>query len=329
MSVDATKQKELTKEQVAFFHDKGYIVIRNALCQQELENLRNEVQDLINAMPDDPTNEDYWWNNDIPEEWYKSYKQVKDDISQPTESSQVKRGTPFRIEYPIDKSHACKILMGHAFVLRATVQLLGTKNFIPTWDSMVFKTEGDGVPIKWHRDASADSVDSTPAIDIGYYLDSASTEMDNCLWVIPGSNKWPDFIASSMIEHLTKDGFKKSGAIPVPVQPGDVILHNILVLHGSPACKSPLRRTVYYEYRSIEQELKMGPHKPEYIPLKQNVLLACLHERSKTTYDNTHGGHQSFLYEPDPQYTPPFSAEAELMTMRFPHKNYFRSDYKG
>lgn len=26
------------------------------------------------------------------------------------------------------------------------------------------------MPIKWHRDASMESVDATPAIDIGYYL---------------------------------------------------------------------------------------------------------------------------------------------------------------
>jgi len=133
-----------------------------------------------------------------------------------------------------------------------------------------------------------------------------------------------------MIEHLTKDGFRKVGAVPVEVQPGDVILHNILILHGSPACKSPLRRTVYYEYRAIEQELKMGPHKPEYIPLKQNVLQACINERSKTNFDKIHGDHEPFVYEPDERFTPlPFSPEVGLETMRYPHKNYFRSNYKG
>jgi hypothetical protein len=29
--------------------------------------------------------------------------------------------------------------MGHPFVLKATEQLLATKSFIPTWDSLVFK----------------------------------------------------------------------------------------------------------------------------------------------------------------------------------------------
>src|SRR5690606_35037352 len=55
------------------------------------------------------------------------------------------------------------------------------------------------------------------------------------------------------------------------VQAGDVVLHNILVLHGSlPGhAESPLRRTVYFEYRSIEQEMRVGPHRPGYVGLKQ------------------------------------------------------------
>jgi ectoine hydroxylase-related dioxygenase (phytanoyl-CoA dioxygenase family) len=71
---------------------------------------------------------------------------------------------------------------------------------------------------------------------------------------------------------LTPVGFKKAGALPVPVKPGDVIFHNILVVHGSASCSSPLRRTVYYEYRAIEQELRKGPHVPEYVPLKQSAF---------------------------------------------------------
>jgi len=194
----------------------------------------------------------------------------------------VRNGVPYRIEYPVDKSHSCKLLMGHAFVLRAIEQLIGTHDFIPTWDSLVFKAPGEGVPIKWHRDASAESVDNVPAIDVGFYLDEAKISLNNCLYVIPGSHKWPDFFAASMIEHLTKDGFKTTGAIPVEVNPGDVIFHNILVLHGSPSCNSPLRRTVYYEFRSSEQEKNMGPHKEEYIPLKQKLLKTCVHMRNNT-----------------------------------------------
>jgi hypothetical protein len=65
------------------------------------------------------------------------------------------------------------------------------------------------------------------------------------------------------------------------MHPGDVIIHNILVLHGSPAAQSHLRRVIYYEFRPAEVELAIGPHTPEYIPLKQHLLLACLRDRRR------------------------------------------------
>lgn len=235
-----------------------------------MANLRRETDELIQNMHNDPSNDDYWWNNDIPENWYKnSYSGTQTNENASASGESVKRGIPFRIEYPLDKSAACRKLMGHSFLLNSMEKLIGTKSFIPTWDSLVFKAKSEGVPIKWHRDASAQSVDHVPAIDVGFYLDDATVEHQNCLWVIPGTHKLPDFVAAMMIESLVKDGFKTTNAIPVPVESGDVVLHNILVLHGSSSCNSPLRRTVYYEYRSIPQELKMGPHKPNYIPLKQ------------------------------------------------------------
>jgi len=278
-------------------------------------------------MSEDPTNEDYWWNNDIPDNWYKtSYATDSTLKTNNTRITEIKRGIPFRIEYPLDKSVACRILMGHTLVLRLIEKLLGTPSFIPTWDSLVFKHPGSGVPIKWHRDASATSVDHIPAIDVGFYLDSATPQQQNCLWVIPGTHKLPDFVAAMMVESLIKDGFQTTNAIPIPVNPGDIIFHNILVLHGSSFCSGPLRRTVYFEFRAISQELKMGPHKPEYIPLKQNLLRACLEERSKTNYDQLQENHQQYKYVPEKQHE---FIHQELSTFRYPHKIYFRDDYKG
>lgn len=34
INVDATKQTELTPEQIKFFNEKGFLVIRNALCKE-------------------------------------------------------------------------------------------------------------------------------------------------------------------------------------------------------------------------------------------------------------------------------------------------------
>lgn len=127
---------------------------------------------MIKQMKVDPTNEDYWFNNEIPEEWYKKeytgnqVPETKGDLKRydfnfgPRFFLMWFRGIPFRVEYPVDKSLACKRLMGHPFILKATEQLLGTKSFIPTWDSMVFK-------VFWHRRIIS-NLSSNPAM--GYRL---------------------------------------------------------------------------------------------------------------------------------------------------------------
>jgi hypothetical protein len=104
------------------------------------------------------------------------------------------------------------------------------------------------------------------------------------------------------------------------MNPGDVIFHNILVLHGSPAARSTLRRVVYYEFRPGEIEREFGPHTPEYIPLKQKVLLSCLRERAKTDYAR---GEAAFHYRPDRDFAPPAS-EGAPATYKYPHEQFWR-----
>lgn len=320
-------------------------MIRNALSEKELLELKKETFDLIeearvhkeadgSESPSLKRNDpDYWYNDEMPATWYKSHSGQHpklDETPSSSDSKEIKRGIPFRIEYPLAKSTACVKLMGHSFVLRCMEQLLETKDFIPTWDSLVFKMDGEGVPIRWHRDASAESVGfDTPAIDVGFYLDEANESLGNCLWVVPGSHKWPDYLAGQMGLHLTKDGFNKHGAVPVPVSPGDVILHNILVLHGSASSTSPLRRTVYYEYRSIDHELKYGPHQPSYMPLKQQLLVECLKERSKDPeLDTDIGQTTAFVYDPSEKHSA-FKSAPPISTMRFCHQDYFIPNYRG
>jgi hypothetical protein len=44
------------------------------------------------------------------------------------------------------------------------------------------------------------------------------------------------------------------------MQPGDVLLHNVMVVHGSPqTVGKQLRRTIYYEFRPAEELLADGP----------------------------------------------------------------------
>ncbi len=303
--IDATTQDSITDEQVQFFRDNGLLVIRNVVRGAELKAMQDETLPLV--------------------------QQAVADIGKPQKREDFRyqkheltgQEVPFRVEYVVDKTRAAKVLAGHPFILKSVEKIQG-RNFIPTWDSMVFKNAGAGVAIPWHRDSGAgNGATKVPLFNVDFYLDGS--DMTNCLWGILGSNRWSEEDAKSTVARLTDAPGKFSTddrCAPILMNPGDVIFHNILALHGSPAAQSKLRRVVYFEYRPIEIELEHGPHKPDYIPLKQKIFLACLRDRANASYTK---GEKPFAYQPSPQYAPAKLGENEtLETYRVPHENFWR-----
>lgn len=61
------------------------------------------------------------------------------------------------------------------------------------------------------------------------------------------------------------------------------------------------------------------------------LLTACLHERkSVANFDEEQGGHSAYEYTPEEEYSiEAYDPAVPMETMRFPHKEFFRPDYKG
>ncbi|WP_219838374.1 phytanoyl-CoA dioxygenase family protein [Paenibacillus sp. R14(2021)] len=293
--IDARLQASITEEQAQFFRDNGFLVIRNVLVGEELKQVQADMQRLYEqgaaGVADDP---DYMYGIGV-----KSGQSVLR-----------------RVEYVIDKSDSMKVMLAHPFILRS-VQILQGRNFIPTWDSMVLKAPNEGVIVPWHRDAAvpAGCTDPRPIFNVDFYLDEA--DLQTCLWVIPGSNKWTKAAADS---RCAQPGFMTEDAIPVPMQPGDVIFHDIEVLHGSPTGDgNPLRRTIYFEFRPGEIEAGFGPHTLEYLALKQHMLLDCIVRRQAAEYakDET-----PFAYKPEGGFA--ICSPKRPEQYRYPHEAYWR-----
>ena len=290
----------ISDEEAQFFHENGYLIVRHALSDAELAQLRAATDELrAFGSTEVRTHPDYLYG--------KGHKS----------GTQVLR----RVEYVIDKRDECKVLLGNPYILRSVEKLIGN-DFIPTWDSMVLKQPGEGIIVPWHRDAGTDYVGDTPIFNVDFYLDEA--DLDTCVWVIPGSQRWSATQAQEEIERLNQGGFNTAGAVPAIMHPGDVLFHNILVLHGSPANSSEkLRRVLYYEFRAAHVEDRIGPHTPAYIPLKQRVLLACLDWRRHANYIDP--SEQPFTYRPPAPYdTVQLNANEAPPTYRYPHNKYWR-----
>jgi phytanoyl-CoA hydroxylase len=294
--VDAGVQEVITDEQAQFFIDNGFLIIRNVIQGDELRLLQDQNFDLVEKGIAGVVND--------PDFLYR----IRNDGER----------VYWRTEFVIDKQDANKVLLGHPFILR-TVEKLQGNNFIATWDSLVVKVPNNAASVPWHRDAAVPfgCTDPRPIFNVDFYLDSADEK--SCLWVIPGSNHW-DAEASQL--RCSQQGFDFEGAVPVPMNPGDVILHNIQLLHGSPEGDgNALRRTIYYEFRPGEVEFEFGPHTLEYLTLKQQVLLACIERRKQAPYAQ---GEKPYEYRPSGALA--VSEPKRPETYRVPHEKYWRAE---
>lgn len=249
--VSALDQNDIGAHGVASFRRDGLLVIRNLLSQDELDQLRLETDELIAQAE----------AGQLPDTVFKTHKMTGEEV-------------PFRIEYVVAKSLACQRLLGHPFIRESMKLLLGDDIF-PTWDSMVFKKAGKGAKIPWHRDQRRGAIDQSDAlaINVDFYLDNADDT--NCLRGVPGSHLWSDDEAQSFIDGLGDREFADNVAGKLPMKPGDVLLHDVFVLHGSPEAASNLRRVLYYEFRNRSGEAIYGPHDLHYADLKDGAYAYC------------------------------------------------------
>jgi hypothetical protein len=300
--VDPT-QDGISEAQAAFFRDHGLLVIRGLLSGLELSRLQAEMLALVARARAG------WDHGDV---LYGEHPETGERV-------------PCRVEYVVDKSAAARALLAHPFILRSVERLQGP-GFIPTWDAMVFKNAGAGLPVSWHVDAATDCTEAdpdgrqaTPIFNVDIYLDRA--DRSNCVWAVPGSNRWSPERRMALCRELNGLGsfHLPHGAVPVPMEPGDVLIHDICVLHGSPATRGPLRRVIYYEYRPCDLERRLGPHTPDYIPLKQRVLRACQRERAAMPYAASERPYP-YLETSEAQ----LEANGTPVCYRIPHQEHWR-----
>jgi ectoine hydroxylase-related dioxygenase (phytanoyl-CoA dioxygenase family) len=264
----------LTPEQIAFFDENGYLVLKNWIPAPMLERLqaagRAWIADGLRATPDHPDMRDFHF------------------------AARTNGRTMYRVDYVHNKGQAASLeLLGSPQVLGVAESLCG-QNFVPTYESMVFKQEGDGEAIKWHQDAVHPR--SHRIFNYDLYLD-ASRSGGGALWVIPKSQTQAHDICALTEQY----GWNVPGAIEVEMAPGDVLLHDVMVVHGSPHTEgNALRRTIYYEFRAAEEIVADGPWDRTWIDQRLRLIpLALRRHAAAYPHDPAFAWRVSDEFRPD------------------------------
>jgi ectoine hydroxylase-related dioxygenase (phytanoyl-CoA dioxygenase family) len=277
----------LSQEQIRFFDANGYLVLRNWIPQDLLARLQEAgqvwIEEGLHAPEDDPNYRDYMFAQ-------RSHGRVM-----------------FRVNYVHNKGQAASLeLLGAPQVLAVAESLCGP-NFVPTYESMVFKQEGDGEAIKWHQDAVHPRGHRIFNFDL--YLDLSRADA-GALRVIPKTQLQRQDICA-----LTERwGWNPPGVIAVEMQPGDVLLHDVMVVHGSEQVEGKaLRRTIYYEFRAAEEILEDGPWDREWIDKRLRLVPLGL-ERYRQAYPDK----EQFQWNVSPEFRPQVSAD-ERQELKIAH----------
>jgi len=209
----------LDANEVNHYHQHGYIVPRYRLDSDFLTELQSALDALIADNPG-----------------VRPEKLVSAHIQNP--KAEGVRGSAMFLQ-----------LAKHEPIIDLVQSVLGPD--IILWGCHVFcKPASEGFETPWHQDGHYWPIRPLATCTVWVALEP-STKKNGCLRVIPGSHK-----SQQLYEHLHEDredltlnqrmvegSFDETKAVDLELEPGEMSMHDIYMIHGAKANTSNIRRT--------------------------------------------------------------------------------------
>jgi len=216
----------LTEEQVSFYREHGYVAGIRMLNEDQLEALRGELAELVDASH--PGHELFYEFN-------------ANESADPGQILFHALGA-WRITPGLHD-----LLWHPAFVVPAAQLLDGPVRF---WhDQIFYKPAHHGGVVIWHQDYSY-WTRTVPLAHISCWIGlDDSTRANGCLHYVPGSHRWQLLpranFASSMdaiLDWLTPEQREEFKPVPIELKAGECSFHHPMMVHGSYANETPRPR---------------------------------------------------------------------------------------
>ncbi len=258
--------RKITDDEIEFFDKNGYVICKGVLHADELAHVQAETARLID--------------------------EVLSGGPADKMCGRGPEGIPYYLNYLHSNPNDFSLrLLAHPFVGDLLTRMVGP-DFIPLWESLVFKLPDNGSSVPWHRDDRS-ITGNERVFNIDIYPDYSTVE-NSCVWAVPGSHLWEHEKAMEWVKRGQKD-FDLPGAVPAEVEPGDVLLHHVKVLHGSTVNRSrSLRRVIYFDNRAASWNEKYGWFPREVLEKRCLMYQYALHERKTNPYP---GDDEQFDYQ--------------------------------
>ena len=258
----------------------GFYVLKNVIGSDELGDIEKDVFDILERLPitkDSPVDKkgrpalgvdckgaSLFWSRPLGDPFGGTERAagrhpVKMVAPQPTAGSPDQ--TVYLILGVLQYSEALLRLYAHPGLLKLAASLNG-EDFVPFNEGMFIKQPGLGASVAWHQDGVThwDSPEWDSSIH-GYTFHAQlyGCTAANAVWAVPGSHRLGKIdILNWVAEHGSE---RLPDAVPYICDPGDVVIHNRQLVHGSFANTSPDWRvsfTLGYHRRSSVLDVCSG-----------------------------------------------------------------------
>lgn len=164
---------------------------------------------------------------------------------------------------------ACLDLLACPAMMAVARELSG-RGTVPLQMDILYKHQHPHPVIKWHQGAPHPR--GYPYLNVGIYLDDAPPG-DGCLRYVSGTQH-----SLVDIEQLSREhGWEIPGVVELPARAGDILIQDMMILHGSQPKRTPgVRRTIYVEFRPVAGILETGDQSEKWAELRKKWMQLVL-----------------------------------------------------
>ena len=313
----------------------GFYVFTNVLSTQELADIESDLGAMRQRFPtgpDSPVNADgqpalgadckaltLVWSKPLGDPLggtalANGRHQVK--MFEPEAAAEAPAAAPFILLGSLQFSEACLRTYAHPQLLRVAEAINGP-DFAPFNEALFIKDPGIGAAVSWHQDGVThwDSDDFDEDIHgFNFMAQVYGSTAVNGVWVVPGTHKLGKLDISKLVADAGSE--RLEGAVPLVCNPGDVVICNRQLLHGSfPNCGLEPRVTVNFGFHRRSSVLGVqggGIHSEaqefdeEIIARRSRVLGYAIDARQQRFSDEA-----SYRYQPFEEAQKVFSWNAQ------------------
>ena len=252
---------KLAQDILDAYWEHGFYVFENVIGTEELEELRGEVEWMLDRAPTDPKGTTDAkgrpaFGQQFTRPCYRYARPLSDPLGGTTKNkgrhpakmheakpaADAPRWTVQNLHGNLQLMDSTLVLYGHPGLLAVAEAVLGD-DFVPYNEVTFIKEPGLGPSVAWHQDGTTywDSDDwDHGAHGFNFMTQLYPSTAANCVWILPGSHKRGRVDIRGMVADAGSD--RIDGAIPLLCNSGDAFILNRQVVHGSFANTSTERR---------------------------------------------------------------------------------------